>query len=389
MIENLNKESFATFGTILRDSLPNRGFPDSADYTECIRTISTGAACYYSAPGGAYLDFEEGMSVLAVRSAGHTACFYLDKPVQLPATTDFAVLPYQDHCSVRLSVPVSAPLLALTDEVAVENLKTIDRLLLGEIYTLFYREEESGFFFKGEQHSMYELTYVDRGQLHCVVDGSGYLLRQGQLMLFDPHQWHMQYTDLNVSARFLTIAFDLSGERTPHLADRVYELSAEETVYLRRIIHESTQPDYYSGDLIRGNLKLLLLSILRDTECGPQRLQAAPGLRIDNELVSHTLRYVAEHVYDKLSVEAVARAVGISTSHLTALFHRQMNISPGEYIRRVKLEESKCLIREGRMNMSQIARALNYSTIHHFSRQFKDNFGISPTEYAKSVCNET
>ena len=37
------------------------------------------------------------------------------------------------------------------------------------------------------------------------------------------------------------------------------------------------------------------------------------------------------------------------------------------------------------MNFSQIAAALNYSTIHHFSRQFKDNFGISPSEYAKSI----
>lgn len=56
---------------------------------------------------------------------------------------------------------------------AAENLKLGDRLRVGEIYTLFYREVESGFLFKGEQHSMFELTYVDRGSLHCVVDGNG------------------------------------------------------------------------------------------------------------------------------------------------------------------------------------------------------------------------
>ena len=64
----------------------------------------------------------------------------------------------------------------------------------GEIYTLFYREVESGFLFKGEQHSMFELTYVDRGALHCVVDGNGVELHQGQLMVFGPQQWHMQYS---------------------------------------------------------------------------------------------------------------------------------------------------------------------------------------------------
>ena len=388
MIENLNKQTFSNFGKILRDSLPNRGFPTGDAYTERIQALSAGPDCYFSAPGGAYLDFEDGMTVLAVRAGDSAACFYLDKPVYLPSTTDFAVLPYQEQCSVRICVPAAAPLQVLEDVVAVENLKIIDRLLLGEIYTLFYREGESGFLFKGEQHSMYELTYVDRGQLHCVVDGNGYILRQGQLMIFDPHQWHMQYTDLDVTARFLTITFDLSGDSAPRMADRVFELSSEEAAYLRRIVHESEQRDCYSGDIIRCDLKLLLLSILRDTGSGRKRLKTPVALRNENDLVSRTLRYVAEHVYDKLSVESVAREVGVSASHLTALFHRQMNISPGEYIRRVKLEESKCLIRDGKMNFSQIATALKYSTIHHFSRQFKDNFGISPSEYAKSIRNE-
>ena len=51
----------------------------------------------------------------------------------------------------------------------------------------------------------------------------------------------------------------------------------------------------------------------------------------------------------------------------------------------VKLEESKTLIRKGELNFSQIAEALSYTNIHHFSRQIKEHFGISPTEYAKSL----
>ena len=58
---------------------------------------------------------------------------------------------------------------------------------------------------------MFELTYVDRGALHCVVDGNGVELHQGQLMVFGPQQWHMQYTDLDMTARFLTVSFDLES----------------------------------------------------------------------------------------------------------------------------------------------------------------------------------
>ena len=140
--------------------------------------------------------------------------------------------------------------------------------------------------------------------------------------------------------------------------------------------------------MIRCQLRLLLLCLLRDNGRRRKKLKTPVAQRNENLIVSRTLQYIATHVYDKMSVESVAREAGVSTSHLTALFHRQMDISPGEYIRRVKLEESKNLIREGRLNFSQIAAALNYSTIHHFSRQFKDNFGVSPSEYAKSIRTE-
>ena len=90
------------------------------------------------------------MTVLAVRREGETAYFYLDKPVCLPAGREFAILPYQTECSVRLAQPAGAQLEVLEPVTAAENLKLGDRLRVGEIYTLFYREVESGFLFKGE-----------------------------------------------------------------------------------------------------------------------------------------------------------------------------------------------------------------------------------------------
>ena len=43
------------------------------------------------------------------------------------------------------------------------------------------------------------------------------------------------------------------------------------------------------------------------------------------------------------------------------------------------------MIRDGSLNFTEIAAALQYSTVHHFSRQFKEKFGNTPTEYPKSV----
>lgn len=185
--------------------------------------------------GPVYLDFELGMTVLAVRREGETAYFYLDKPVcRLRAGVC--------HPPYRRSAPSGWHSLrvrsseVLEPVTAAENLKLGDRLRVGEIYTLFYREVESGFLFKGEQHSMFELTYVDRGALHCVVDGNGVELHQGQLMVFGPQQWHMQYTDLDMTARFLTVSFDLESEFAARLPDRVFDLSSAEAAQLRQIV---------------------------------------------------------------------------------------------------------------------------------------------------------
>lgn len=386
MVENLNRLTFSRFGKVLRDTLPHRGFPQGEEWTESVQHFKASDAHFFELTGGdLYLDFETGMTVLALRQDEQVTCFYLDKPVRLPAGTVFSIVPYQQECAVRMCLPKTAQLLEREPVTALENLKISDKLALGEIYTLFYRETESGFLFKGEEHSMLELTYVDQGALHCVVDGSSYTLRQGQLMIFGAHQWHMQYTDLDASVRFLTIAFDLNSRVAENLPGHVFDLSSEEAAFLRQILHECDMTDGYSGDFIRGYLKLLLLSILRDAGGVKKRLQTPAALNNENAIVSRALQYIADHVYERLPVEAVAKGIGVSASHLTALFHRQMGISPGEYIRRVKLEESKGLIREGKMNFSQIAAALHYSTIHHFSRQFKEKFGVSPSEYAKSL----
>ena len=110
-----------------------------------------------------------------------------------------------------------------------------------------------------------------------------------------------------------------------------------------------------------------------------------PGVSGENTIIRKAQQYVQAHIEERLTVPLVAEKIGVSASYLTALFHKHMELSPGEYIRRIKLDRSKQLIREGQLNFTQISESLQYSTVHHFSRQFKQMFGLTPTEYAKSV----
>ena len=56
-----------------------------------------------------------------------------------------------------------------------------------------------------------------------------------------------------------------------------------------------------------------------------------------------------------------------------------------QYCQRLKIDAAKRLIRQKRMNFTEIAESLGYSSIHYFSRHFKKQTGMTPTQYADSV----
>lgn len=248
-----------------------------------------------------------------------------------------------------------------------------------------YHEMEPGFLFPGESVPAVKLTYVDQGQMHSVADGIDMVLQRGDLVIYGPGQWHMQYADMDQAPRFITVTLLTSGADLSPLVNRKITLSQELATLLQKCLQEQDRCSGLSHDIITVAMELLLLLLLQGQSAPAQALKTPYALHSENEIIRRAQQYISAHIRQKLSVPLVARKVDVSPSYLTALFHKNLEISPGEYIRRVKLQESKHLIREGKLNFTEIAAVLNYSTVHHFSRQFKEKFGITPTDYAKSI----
>ena len=249
------------------------------------------------------------------------------------------------------------------------------------IYASFSREEERAFLFPGGANPMPQLLYVEQGSLHSVADGRELHLQQGDLVIYGPNQWHMQYADTDVSPRCLRIFFEMQGD-VKALQNRRFTASGAVEHVLRQLLQEQARTESYADEMILALLNQLILLLLR--QIGGK---AEPVSRMQGEyrIILRSQTFVSAHVWEDLSVPFVAHHVDMSPSYLTALFHKHLGISPGEYIRRVKLQESKHLIRENKLNFTEIAAELQYSTVHHFSRQFKEKFGMTPSEYAKLV----
>ncbi len=384
MIRNLNQITFKGFGTVCAEKASSEPAVAKAETVTTLE-LHQGDAPIFQAGCEVLLYFHTGMTVLSVsKDCEDFQHFYLDKTVRLLPGTYFCLSPFRtDSGSAKFSAEI--PPVDTGKKHKVQDFQLQHRLRVTDLYTFFYHEKEKGFFFPGESHPMLELTYVDQGTLHSVADGRDTLLTQGDLTIYGPNQWHMQYTDMDVAPHYVTISFDIDGCDVHKLIDRKFRIPQKATSLMQQLLNELEPKDDYATDTIISLLNLLLLNLLRQDGNSEGKLQTAKAVHSENEIIRKAQQYVSTHIREKLSVPLVARMVDVSPSYLTALFHKNLQIAPGEYIRRIKLQESKVMIREGKWNFTEIAATLQYSTVHHFSRQFKEKFGITPTEYAKSV----
>ena len=381
MIKNLNQLTFQNFGSVLSE----RAQPvKNADKNSEVLQLSRGDSAIFRASAQTRISGGKGPAVLSVSLDGEIfEHFYLDKIALVKPGVYFGVSPFEMEATVMMAAEDSPEMFPSRE---LDFRKTEHQLRVDGIHTFFYQEKEQGFLFAGESHPMMELTYVDQGALHSVVEGQDILLKQGELVIYGANQWHMQYADIGVAPRFVTLTFDLVQGDLNHLLKRKLTASQQVVTLLQKMLQEQEKMDAYSNDVILAQMNLLLLYLLR-AEMSPRvsKLQTSNAVHSENEIIRQAQQYISAHIREKLSVPLVARQVDVSPSYLTALFHKNLQISPGEYIRRTKLQESKQMIRENNLNFTEIAAALQYSTVHHFSRQFKEKFGITPTEYAKSV----
>ena len=383
MVEILSQLNFQGFGVVLPERTETDRLTVHGSTEETLSLVQSDTPIYLC-KSECWMCCAEGTVTLSVSHDNiNFRHFYLDRPVSVNRGVYFSLSPFLTQATARIAFN-DAPSVAGRCSIS-ETLYVEPRFQITKLHTFFYQERERGFLFPGESHTMLELNYVDQGSMHSVADGKDLLLEQGDMVLYAPNQWHMQYADMDVAPRFVTFSFDACGCDLSALFNRIIKPPQQAVNLLQLLLRERECSDLYASDLMISMLTQVLLLLQRSAADSAGKLTPSNTLHSENAIIRRAQQYIVEHIRDKLTVPLVAHKVDVSPSYLTALFHKNLQISPGEYIRRIKLQESKQMIRENDMNFTESAAALQYSTVHHFSRQFKEKFGITPSEYAKSV----
>ena len=127
----------------------------------------------------------------------------------------------------------------------------------------------------------------------------------------------------------------------------------------------------------RGLFQLFLASLM---EVCDNKNESEKKLRTKEEYIKKATRFIERNYNFDINVDEVAKHVGLNRSYLYELFSEVLGMSVQEFIISIRLRMACSLLRDPDLSIKSIAATVRYDPIS-FSRVFKKNFGISPTEY--------
>ena len=103
----------------------------------------------------------------------------------------------------------------------------------------------------------------------------------------------------------------------------------------------------------------------------------------DEQLMERIMKAINKNLSDSdFNVEMLTQEVGISRAQLHRKMKELTGISTSEFIRNIRLEQAARLLKEQKINVTQVAYTVGFSNLAHFSTIFRKHFGVAPSEYA-------
>ena len=99
--------------------------------------------------------------------------------------------------------------------------------------------------------------------------------------------------------------------------------------------------------------------------------------------VEDAKKYIEQHYGESISQENIARMLQLSPTYFSKIFKAEMNIGFAEYIVQVRLEKAKDFLLTTNFSVKEIAYKVGYTDDKYFSKLFKKQIGIKPTEFRK------
>jgi AraC-like DNA-binding protein len=105
----------------------------------------------------------------------------------------------------------------------------------------------------------------------------------------------------------------------------------------------------------------------------------------ESPMIAKAKAFIREHHTERLGLAQVAQSVNTSSCHFCKLFKKCTGLKFTDYVSLIRLEDSKNLLLNPHLRVSEIAYQVGFQSLTHFSRVFRNKLGQSPTQYRSQL----
>lgn len=235
----------------------------------------------------------------------------------------------------------------------------------------------------------YQLLYIAAGKGHFFLNGKEEMIDAGHMILYKPREMQRYVYYGTDQTEVYWVHFTGNNVKNILKEYHLFESgqiiqtgnSTEYHQIFRKMIQELqlTRPHY--EEYLSLLLRELFLLISRQAPVGTSSQN-----RILQKEVEKAAQYFNEHFAEDLSIEEYAVSKHLSTCWFIRSFKRYNGLTPMQYILNLRITNAKTLLRTTTYSVAEVAAIVGYDNPLYFSRLFKKQTGLPPSEFRN---NET
>ena len=236
-------------------------------------------------------------------------------------------------------------------------------------------------------HNHMELFFIVGGKGQFLIQNQLYPVNVNNLVIINPNVTH---TEVSLNAQpleYIVLGIEGIELATSEHSNGQFNIldhfeSVEISGCLRNILREMEQKNTGYEDVCQAYMEILIIRLMRNTALAvPTEPQSVSG----NRQCASVKRYIDMHFKETLTLEQLADDAHMNKYYLSHAFKREYGTSPINYLITKRIEESKYLLAETDLSMSQIAQLLGFSSLSYFSQVFRKTQALSPMEYRQGT----
>lgn len=237
-------------------------------------------------------------------------------------------------------------------------------------------------------HFLFHYVISGKGVLHAnntyyeIEGGTGFLIVPNEVTTYlaDEHDpWNYAWIEFDgLAASSCLQRAGLSG-RQPIYHPVSHEAGRKLQNQMMNIIDHNNDSSMY----LIGQAFIFMDLLMR----GSGHRESSSNKRLRDFYMKEALSFIEQHYHLDISIEDIADSCGLDRSYFGRIFRDTMGSSPQKFLMIYRMAKAEKLLKESKMPIGKISSMVGYANQLHFSRAFKDIYGISPREYRQKHFN--